>query len=87
MLFKKDRKRRVIYNNDSDQQFIGSGSYPYDITDEQSFIDARTTPTFDTHVRHARRYLRLVRRKRLRAALGTARSKTSPCHPSLSGLV
>ena len=50
MLFEKDRKRRIIYNDDSDQQFTNPFDYPYDITDEQSFIDARTTPTFDTHV-------------------------------------
>ena len=49
MPFKRDRKRRGIYNDDSDQQFSGHGS-SYNITDEQSFIDARTTPTFDTHV-------------------------------------
>ena len=50
MLFQKDRKRRVIYNDDADQQSISRGGYPYEITDEQSFLDARTTPTFDTHV-------------------------------------
>ena len=50
MLFEKDRKRRVIYNDDADQQFNSRLAYPYDITDERSFIDARTTPTFDTHV-------------------------------------
>ena len=48
-VFDKHRKRRVIYNDDSDQQYEYEG-YPYKITDEQSFIDARTTPTFDTHV-------------------------------------
>jgi len=48
--FEKDRKRRIIYNDDSDQQYEGYEGYKYVITDEQSFIDARTTPTFDTHV-------------------------------------
>ena len=48
--FDKRRKRRVIYNDDSDQQYLGYESYGYEITDEQSFIDARTTPTFDTQV-------------------------------------
>ena len=49
MPFEKDRERRVIFNDDSAQQFR-RGDYPYNITDEQLFIDARTTPTFDTHV-------------------------------------
>ena len=48
--FDRHRTRRIIYNDDSDQQYQGYGGYPYDVTDEQSFIDARTTPTFDTHV-------------------------------------
>ena len=48
--FEKDRKRRVIYNDDSDQQYEGYEGYNYQISDEQSFIDTRTTPTFDTHV-------------------------------------
>lgn len=33
MLFEEDRKRRVIYNDDSDQQFRDCGKYK--ITDEQ----------------------------------------------------
>ena len=47
-LFEKNRKRRIIYNDDSDQQFTPIKGYT--ITDEQSFIDARTTATFDTQV-------------------------------------
>ena len=50
MLFEKNRKRRIIFNDDSDQQFKARGGYPHYISDEQSFIDARTTPTFETHV-------------------------------------
>lgn len=50
-MFDKKRKRRVIYNDDADQQEQRAGEgYGYDITDEQSFIDVRTTPTFNTHV-------------------------------------
>ena len=48
--FDKHRKRRVIYNDDSDQQYLGYEGYGYEIDSEQSFIHARTTPTFDTHV-------------------------------------
>ena len=50
MPFEKDRERRIIFNDDADQQFRRQGGYPYNITDERSFMDARTTPTFDTHV-------------------------------------
>ena len=50
MPFEKDRERRIIFNDDADQQFRRPGGYPYNITDERSFMDARTTPTFDTHV-------------------------------------
>ena len=51
MQFEKNRKRRIIFNDDSDQQYRNRGEgFPHNITDEQSFIDARTTPTFDTHV-------------------------------------
>ena len=59
MPFMKDRKRRVIYNDDAYQQTdqrvsLRSRLPPrkpwYNITDEQSFIDARTTPTFDSFV-------------------------------------
>jgi len=46
-MFEKHRKRRVIYNDDADQQYL---EYGYEVTDEQSFIEARTTPTFNTHV-------------------------------------
>ena len=51
MLFEKHRKRRLIYNDDAYQQTNQSSrKHWYNVTDEQSFIDARTTPTFDTHV-------------------------------------
>ena len=59
VLFEKNRKRRVLYNDDAYQQTdqrvslrtrLPSGRRWYDITDEQSFLDARTTPTFDTSV-------------------------------------
>jgi hypothetical protein len=51
MLFDRDRQRRLIYNDDAYQQTNQrSRKHWYNITDEQSFIDARTTPTFDTHV-------------------------------------
>ena len=50
-MFDKHRQRRVIYNDDADQRYAQfSASYGYDITDAQSFINARTTPTFNTHV-------------------------------------
>ena len=50
-MFPKHRRRRVLYNDDSDQQYVRSReSYGYEIVDDQSFLDARTTPTFDTHV-------------------------------------
>ena len=42
--------RRVIYNDDSDQQYQGYEGYGYQIETEQDFIDSRTTPTFNTHV-------------------------------------
>ena len=48
--FDKHRTRRIIYNDDADQQYPSPEGYGYNITDEQSFIDTRTTPTFDTHV-------------------------------------
>ena len=59
MVFEKNRKRRIIYNDDAyqqtDQHISLRTRLPprkpwYNITDEQSFIDARTTPTFDTCV-------------------------------------
>ena len=51
MPFAKDRNRRIIYNDDAYQQTDQSAHHGwYRITDEGSFIDARTTPTFDTHV-------------------------------------
>ena len=50
-MFDKHRQRRVIYNDDADQRYAQfSASYGYDITDAQSFVNARTTPTFNTHV-------------------------------------
>ena len=50
-MFDKHRRRRVIYNDDGDQQFVeAQESYGYHIVDGQSFVEARTTPTFDTHV-------------------------------------
>ena len=48
-MFDKHRDRRIIYNDDADQQYPYEG-YSYNVTDEQSFLDMRTTPTFDTHV-------------------------------------
>jgi len=49
-MFEKNCKRRLIYNDDADQQYSGFDSYGYPITDDQSFLKARTTPTFDTQV-------------------------------------
>lgn len=50
-MFPKHRQRRLLYNDDSDQQYAGSAkSYGYEIDDDKSFLEARTTPTFDTHV-------------------------------------
>ncbi len=49
-MFDKHRKRRVIYNDDADQVLTGYEGYSYNITDEKSFIDTRTTLTFNTHV-------------------------------------
>ena len=39
--FEKHRKRRVLYNDDADQQYTGYKVYSYGVTDEQSFLDAR----------------------------------------------
>jgi hypothetical protein len=51
MAFEKDRSRRVIFNDDAYQQTDQRHRKAwYHVTDEQSFLDARTTPTFDTHV-------------------------------------
>jgi len=50
LLFHKNRKRRVIFNDDADQQFVRKAGPPLNVRDEESFINARTTPTFDTHV-------------------------------------
>ncbi len=49
-MFEKNRKRRVIYNDDADQVYSGFEGYGYHINDEQSLLDTRTTPTFGTHV-------------------------------------
>ncbi|MFC1452069.1 hypothetical protein ACFLSJ_01840 [Verrucomicrobiota bacterium] len=50
-MFEKHRRRRVIYNDDGDQRFKAfDDHYGYAITDEQSFLDARTTPALGTHV-------------------------------------
>ena len=49
--FEKHRSRRIIYNDDGDQQFARcSVSYNYDIEDEQSFLDARTSRIQGTQV-------------------------------------
>lgn len=49
--FGQDRQRRIIYNDDGDQMYsYDSGGYDYGIVDEQSFLGARTTRAFDTHV-------------------------------------
>jgi hypothetical protein len=45
-VFDPKRRRRLIYNDDADQQYSGSR---YNLTDEQSFVDARTAPAFDSH--------------------------------------
>ena len=51
MEFEKDRRRRVIFNDDAYQQTDQRQHKAwYPVTDEQSFLEARTTPTFDTHV-------------------------------------
>ena len=51
MRFDKRRHRRILYNDDADQQYTRwNDSYGYHISDAQSFIDARTSVTFDTHV-------------------------------------
>ena len=50
MPLEKNRKRRIIFNDDSQQQFVSTGGYPYDIHDERTFINTRTAPTFDTLV-------------------------------------
>ena len=47
--FDRHRKRRVLYNDDADQQYDHPG-YEYKVVDKQSFLDMRTTPAFDTHV-------------------------------------
>jgi hypothetical protein len=55
VLFEKDRKRRTIFYDDAYQQRRSDlrsdkGRHWYNVTDDQSFLDARTTPTFDTYV-------------------------------------
>ncbi len=50
-MYPQHRRRRLLYNDDSDQQYVRyRDSYGHDIVDDQSFLDTRTTPTFDTHV-------------------------------------
>ena len=61
-MFDSRRRRRVLYNDDSDQQYLRMPGAPktkyvqqqpafkYVVPDAQAFIDARTTPVFDTHV-------------------------------------
>ena len=49
--FDKHRTRRIVYNDDGDQMYsYENGGYDYGIVDEQSFLDARTTRAFGTHV-------------------------------------
>ena len=57
--FESNRKRRLIYYDSASQQshgYLNRGvetpfmSLLYDVTDEQSFLDVRTTLTFDTQV-------------------------------------
>jgi len=50
MSLENKRERRIIFNDDSQQQFVNTGGYTYDIHDERTFIDTRTAPTFDTLV-------------------------------------
>ena len=61
-MFDSRRRRRVLYNDDSDQQYLRMSGAPktkyvqqqpafkYVVPNAQAFIDARTTPVFDTHV-------------------------------------
>ena len=46
-VFDKRRKRRIIYNDDCGQLYNQTST---DIVDEQSLLDARTTPVFGTQV-------------------------------------
>ena len=50
--FEIHRERRLIYNDDGDQMYVypGGSGYDYEVVDDQSFLDARTTPALDTHV-------------------------------------
>ncbi len=48
-MFEAHRARRIIFNDDGDQLF-GYEGYPYGVTDDRSFLAARTTPVFDTQV-------------------------------------
>ncbi len=48
--FDKHRTRRIICNDDGDQQFGNYPGYDYDVHDEASFISARTGVTFGTQV-------------------------------------
>ena len=50
-MFDKHRKRRIIFNDDGDQQGLsGNQHYDYHITDETSFLEARTRRVFRTAV-------------------------------------
>jgi len=50
-LFPKHRRRRVIYNDDSDEQYFSWQDYiGTKITDEKSFVDARASGTFNSAV-------------------------------------
>lgn len=47
----RHRRRRVIYNDDADQQYVDHQEhFGYQVRDAASLIESRTSPTFDTHV-------------------------------------
>ena len=44
-MFPKHRQRRLLYNDDSDQQYAGSAkSYGYEIVDDKSFLGGAYDP-------------------------------------------
>ena len=50
-MFDRHRPRRIIYNDDGDQQFANHArAYDYGIHDEASFLNARTTRVLGTQV-------------------------------------
>ena len=50
-MFDRRRKRRIIFNDDGDQQTLSSNQhYPYNITDAESFLEARTRQVLGTGV-------------------------------------